>query len=370
MSKIPLVDLGAQWAEIADDVRLGWDAVLADTAYVGGVAVAEFEVAYAAYIGVAHCIGVGNGTDAIELALRACGVGNGDEVILPTNTFVATAEAVVRAGATPVLVDVDPEFLLIDPDRVADAITARTRAIIPVHLFGQTAPVEKLAPLAAQCGAVIVEDAAQSQGATRFGRKAGSLGAIAATSFYPGKNLGAAGDAGAVLTDNTELARRVRLLGAHGSEKKYVHETLGFNSRMDALQAVVLSAKLRRLDDWNAARRMAADRYRALLAEVPGILVPHGAAGNDDVWHLYVVRLPGRDRALTTLDRAGIGAGIHYPTPLHLTEAFAAYGDGAGSLPVAEAAATRILSLPIYPHIAAEAQGRVARDLLWAVTDA
>jgi dTDP-4-amino-4,6-dideoxygalactose transaminase len=368
-ARIPLVDLAAQWAEIAAEVRTGWEAVLADTAYIGGTAVAQFERAYADYIGVSHCIGVGNGTDAIELALRAAGVGAGDEVILPANTFIATAEAVVRVGATPVLVDVDPEHLLIDPARVAETITPRTRAIIPVHLYGQTAPVEELLPLANECGAVIVEDAAQSQGAIRFGRKAGSLGTIAATSFYPGKNLGAAGDAGAVLTDDPELARRVRLLGAHGSEQKYVHEVLGFNSRLDALQAVVLSAKLRRLDGWNDARRAAADRYHVLLDDVPGVVAPRNARGNVDVWHLYVIQVPDRDRVLAELKDRGVGAGIHYPTPLHLTKPFLALGAGSGTFPVAEAAAERILSLPLYPHVTARLQQHVVDALVTAVAD-
>ncbi len=367
--QIPLVDLGAQWAEIADEVHAGWDTVLANTAYIGGAAVAEFEAAYACYLGVAHCVGVGNGTDAIELALRAAEVGPGDEVVLPANTFIATAEAVVRAGATPVLVDVDPEQLLIDPVRVAEAITPRTRAIVPVHLFGQTAPVERLLPLAQECGAVIVEDAAQSQGATRFGRRAGSLGTIAATSFYPGKNLGAAGDAGAVLTGDPELARRVRLLSAHGSEQKYVHETLGFNSRMDALQAVVLAAKLRRLDGWNDARRAAADRYAALLGEASNIVLPRSAVGNGDVWHLYVVRVAHRDRVLARLGDLGVGAGIHYPAPLHLTKPFAGLGGGTGTFPVAEAAAEQILSLPLYPHLTATLQRHVVDALVTALRD-
>ncbi len=368
-AKVPLVDLAAQWAEIADEVKEGWEAILSRTAYIGGTAVAEFEAAYAEYIGVEHCIGVGNGTDAIELALRAVGVGPGDEAILPANTFIATAEAVVRAGATPVLVDVDPEHLLIDPARVAEAITPRTRAIIPVHLYGQTAPVEELLPLARGCGAVIVEDAAQSQGATRFGRKAGSLGTIAATSFYPGKNLGAAGDAGAVLTDDPELARRVRLLGAHGSAQKYVHETLGFNSRMDALHAVVLSAKLRRLDAWNAARQAAADRYVESLADTADVAVPRSANGNGDVWHLYVVQVPNRDRVLAALGESGVGAAVHYPTPIHLTQPFATVSQGAGTFPVAERTATQVLSLPLYPHITPDLQQYVVDELVEALLD-
>ncbi|WP_037365168.1 DegT/DnrJ/EryC1/StrS family aminotransferase [Nakamurella lactea] len=365
--KVPLVDLAAQQAEIADEVREGWDAVLAATAFIGGPQVAEFEQAYAREIGVEYCVGVGNGTDALEFALRAAGVDSTGEVILPANTFIATAEAVVRIGAKPVLVDVDPTYLLIDPDRVAEAVTERTQAIVPVHLFGQTAPVELLEPLAAECGAVIVEDAAQSQGARRHGKAAGSFGIAAGTSFYPGKNLGAAGDAGAVLTNDPDLARRARLLGAHGSEKKYVHETIGFNSRLDTLQAVVLSAKLKRLAAWNQLRRTVADYYAELLADLPEVVLPRPLDGNEDVWHLYVVQVDRRDEVLGALQATGIGAGIHYPDPVHLTPAFADLGQGEGCFPVAEAAAGRILSLPVYPHLTRPQQAYVADALRSAV---
>ncbi|MFT4287064.1 DegT/DnrJ/EryC1/StrS family aminotransferase [Nocardioides sp.] len=364
---VPFLDLAAQYDEVADQIRLGLDAVFARTAFVGGAEVAEFEREYADYLGVEHCVGVGNGTDALELALRALGVGPGGEVILPANTFIATAEAVSAVGATPVLVDVDEEHLLIDPDAVAAAVTERTRAIVPVHLFGQTAPMGRLVAIATAAGVPVVEDAAQSQGARKNGHPAGSLGTVAATSFYPGKNLGAAGDGGAVMTDDAELAQRVRVLSAHGSPSKYVHEVVGRNSRLDTVQAVVLLAKLARLEKWNELRRGAADRYAELLADVPGVRVPRSAAGNEDVWHLYVVRVADRDRVLAELGAAGIGAGIHYPTPVHLTGAYAHLGLGPGSFPVAERAATEILSLPMYPHLSAEQQERVADALRRAV---
>ncbi|MGO4383798.1 DegT/DnrJ/EryC1/StrS family aminotransferase [Specibacter sp. RAF43] len=359
MEKLPLVDLPAQQAEIYDDIRSEVEEVLRSAAFIGGPAVGRFEREYAEYTGTGHCIGTGNGTDALELALRACGVGTGDEVILPVNTFVATAEAVARIGAVPVLVDVDPEQLLIDPARVADALGARTRAIVPVHLFGQLAPMDQIQQLADSCGAVVVEDAAQSQGARRNTKVSGSFGLAAATSFYPGKNLGAAGDAGAVTTDDPDVAAQVRMLGGHGSSSKYVHDVVGMNSRLDTLQAVVLSAKLRRLDGWNAMRRAAVQRYAELLADVPGVKIPVSAPGNEDVWHLYVVQVQDRDGALHELHAAGIGAGIHYPTPVHLTKAFSYLGRGAGDFPVAEAAAGRILSLPLFPHITAGQQERV-----------
>jgi dTDP-4-amino-4,6-dideoxygalactose transaminase len=365
--RVPLVDLGAQQEEIADEVRIGLDEVFAATAFIGGPAVAGFEREYAALVGSAHCIGVANGTDALELALRAAGVEPGGEVVLPANTFIATAEAVSRIGAVPVLVDVDDDHLLVDPSAVELAVTDRTQAIVPVHLFGQTAFVEQLEPLARAAGVSVVEDAAQSQGATRHGRGAGSLGLVAATSFYPGKNLGAAGDAGAVTTDDPEIARMVRLLAAHGSPTKYVHDVVGMNSRLDTVQAVVLRAKLARLEKWNDLRRLAAARYDRLLADVAGVRRPASAVANEDVWHLYVVRVADRDRVLAALDAAGVGAGIHYPTPVHLTGAYAGLGLGEGSFPVAEAAAREILSLPLYPHITPAQQEYVVEVLTQAV---
>ncbi|GAB2760471.1 DegT/DnrJ/EryC1/StrS family aminotransferase [Sinomonas soli] len=366
---VPFVDLAAQQQEIAADVVPDVLEVLATGSFIGGPQVAAFEEEYARFAGTRACVGVANGTDALELALRAVGVGPGGEVILPANTFVATAEAVVRAGARPVLVDVDPESLLIDADSVDRAVGPRTQAIVPVHLFGQVAPVEELLPIAVACGAAVVEDAAQSQGARRFGRRAGSLGDIAATSFYPGKNLGAAGDAGAVTTHDGLLADRVRLLAGHGSRVKYVHEAVGCNSRLDAVQAVVLRAKLRRLDGWNARRRAAALRYSSLLEGVPGVRAPRSLPGNEDVWHLYVVRVPEgrRARLQAALAEAGISTGIHYPTPVHLTEAFSYLGYAPGDFPVAEAAAEQILSLPMFPHITDGQVERVAAAVRGAV---
>lgn len=367
---IPLVDLAAQHAEVDDEVRAGLDEVFATTAFVGGPAVDRFEAAYAAHAGVAHCVGVANGTDALELALRAAGVGPGDEVVLPANTFVATAEAASRIGAVPVPVDVDPVHLLLDPAAVRAAVGPRTGAVVPVHLFGQVAPVEELAKIAADAGVPLVEDAAQAQGARRSGRPAGGFGVAAGTSFYPGKNLGAAGDAGAVTTDDADVARTVRVLAAHGSARKYDHEAVGMNSRLDAVQAVVLAAKLRRLDGWNAARRAAAARYTALLDGVAGVRTPVSAPGNEDVWHLYVVQVDDRDRVLAALHAAGIGAGVHYPVPVHLTGAYRHLGLGPGSCPVAEAAAGRILSLPLHPHLTAAQQERVVGVLADAVGEA
>ncbi|MDQ0771327.1 dTDP-4-amino-4,6-dideoxygalactose transaminase [Pseudarthrobacter defluvii] len=364
LQPVPLVDLVAQQAEIHEEVMAELADVLSSAAFIGGPAVSAFEEAYASFVGARHCVGVANGTDALELALRAGGVRPGGEVILPANTFIATAEAISRIGALPVPVDIDPAYLLIDPDAVAAAATSRTQAIVPVHLFGQTAFVERLIPVANACGAVVIEDAAQSQGATRFGKHAGTWGLAAGTSFYPGKNLGAAGDAGAVLTDNPAVAAQVRLLGAHGSSEKYRHEAVGFNSRLDTVQAVVLKAKLARLLSWNLRRRAAAERYAALLADVPGVQFPLEAPGNVDVWHLYVVRVQHRDQVLAALHRAGIQAGIHYPVPVHMSGAYA--GASSGSFPVAEEAAGQILSLPLFPHITEQQQERVVEVLVEA----
>jgi dTDP-4-amino-4,6-dideoxygalactose transaminase len=361
---IPLVDLSAQHAAVASEVAQGWQLAIAQNAFIGGPQVAAFEHEFAEFSMAAHCVGVANGTDAIEIALRALGVGPGDECILPANTFVATAEAVCRAGAKPVLVDcADDGTYLIDASAIEAAATERTRAIIPVHLYGQAAPVERLSPLADRIGAWVVADAAQAQGASRNGACVGNIGHAAATSFYPGKNLGAYGDAGAVLTGSDDLAARMRIIRDHGSPRKYEHELPGVNSRLDALQAVVLSAKLRRLAGWNAARREAAARYDAMLAGIDEVVLPRTLAGNEHVWHLYVVRVPDRDRVVKELHANGIGAGIHYPVPVHLTPAFAHLGYAEGAFPNAERAAMQILSLPLFAEITLRQQERVVSVL-------
>ena len=364
MGSIPLVNLSAQHEAVAAEVAEGWQEVLDQTTFIGGAPARAFEREYAEFSGVQHCVGVANGTDAIEIALRALGIGPGDECILPANTFIATAEAVARAGATPVLVDCAGDgSYLIDVDAVAAAVTPSTRAIVPVHLYGQAAPLEQLRPIAEQFGGWIVADAAQAQGARRDGSPVPVLADVTATSFYPGKNLGAYGDAGAVLTGSAGLAERSRMIAGHGARRKYEHEVLGFNSRMDTLQAVVLSAKLRRLAGWNAGRRAAAGRYDDLLAGIEEVVRPRTLPGNEHVWHLYVVRVPNRDQVLKELQAGGIGAGIHYPVPIHLTPAFAGLGYPEGSFPVTEQAAGQLLSLPLFAEISAGQQARVAGAL-------
>lgn len=362
---VPLVDLGWQRDQIAAEVSEGMARVIATTAFIGGPDVGAFEQEFAAFTGRAHCIGLGNGTDALEFALRAAGIGPGDAVAVPANTFVASAEAVARAGADTVLVDVDDEHLLMDPEAL-EAVAGRVRAVVPVHLFGQMAPMTRITEIARRHDLVVVEDAAQAQGATHRGIAMGGWGTATGTSFYPGKNLGAYGDAGAVTTDDAELARSVRLLAAHGSEVKYQHPVLGFNSRLDTLQAVVLRAKLARLADWNQLRRDAVARYEDLLGDVDGVRLPGVAEGNEHVWHLYVVRVARREEVLAELNAAGVGAGIHYPVPVYRTGGFLAPAD-AGRFPVTERAAGEILSLPLFPGITSSQQERVAEVLTAAV---
>jgi dTDP-4-amino-4,6-dideoxygalactose transaminase len=365
---IPLVDLRKAHAEVADEIDAGMREVLDGAAFINGPAVKAFEHEYAEFSGVPYCVGVANGTDAIELALRAAEVPAGAQVVLPANTFVATAEAVVRAGARPVLTDVDPDHLLMDPSALAAAAGPDTAAVIPVHLYGQMAPMRAIADLAAQRGAVVIEDAAQAQGATQSGHSPAALSVAAATSFYPGKNLGAYGDAGAVLTGSETIADRLRLLRDHGSARKYEHATFGCNSRLDSLQAAVLRVKLRHLAAWNERRRRAAARYDEMLAGIDDVTLPLTSRENDHVWHLYVIRVPRRDAVLELLHELGIQAGIHYPVPVHLQPAFRSLGYGPGDFPVTEAAAASIISLPLYPQITPDQQLRVAEAVRKAMT--
>ena len=359
--RVPLVDLSRQHQEIAVEVAEGLDEVFENTAFIQGPQVAEFEAQFAAFCGVRHCVGVGSGTDALELALRALSIGPGDEVIVPANSFIASALAAVRAGVAVRLVDSDPVTHLIDVAQVDRAISAHTRAVMPVHLYGQIAPIEQLADVVGDV--VIIEDAAQSQGATRHDKGIGSFGVVAGTSFYPGKNIGAYGDAGAVLTNEDSVADSVRKLGNWGSDRKYHHPEAGFNSRMDTLQAVVLKAKLARLASWNDERALAAKRYDLMLGDVERVRLPVTLDGNAHVWHLYVVHVPDRDQVLAGLQAHGVGAGIHYPIPIHLQGAMSDLGHGPGDFPVAEAAASSILSLPLFPGITDQEQEYVVERL-------
>lgn len=365
MTQVPLVDLAWQHQRIAREVEAGVADVIRRGAFVLGEEVERFERAFAKFCGVEHCIGVGNGTDALELAIRALGIGRGDRVVVPVNSFVASAVAVLRAGADVVFVDCDEEFGLIDVERVATVLDQSVKAVMPVHLYGQMAPVERIAEVVGDL--FIIEDAAQSHGARRYGAVAGSIGEVAATSFYPAKNLGAYGDAGAVLTSSDDLADRVRRLRSWGSDHKYLHPEAGFNSRLDTLQAVVLLAKLRRLAEWNALRAVAAQRYIEMLADVPEVRLPCVLEGNEHVWHLFVIRVPNRDEVVARLRDLGIEVGMHYPLPLHLQGAMRRYGHRAGDFPVAERWAQEVVSLPLYPGIDEATQERVVDGLLHAL---
>lgn len=357
--KVPLVDLKIQYERIKDEVQEAWDEIFSNTSYVLGPAVTAFEEEFARYCGVEHCIGVANGGDALELCLRALDIGAGDEVIIPANTFAATAMAVLQAGATPVAVDVDEAYHLIDPDRIAEAIGPRTRAIIPVHLFGQLAPMEPILAIAKEHGLKVIEDAAQCQGATQNGMHAGQFGDMAATSFYPGKNLGAFGDGGAVLTRDPNLAARVRRLRNYGGIAKYEHIESGRNSRLDTLQAAVLRVKLRHLEAWNTERVQAAGEYANLLSSRSNVELPSVAPCNEHVWHLYVVKVHTRDEILRALNDAGIGAGIHYPA----TVAAVPGVRSEEHLPVATDLSRRILSLPLFPGMTPEQIASVSHSL-------
>jgi dTDP-4-amino-4,6-dideoxygalactose transaminase len=346
---IPLLDLDAVHAPLRGALDVAWKTVLEHGRFVGGPEVAAFEADFARYCGSTHCVGVANGTDAIELVLAGLGIGPGDEVVVPANTFVATAEAVRTVGAVPRFVDVRPDTLLIDVDAVAAAIGPRTAAIIAVHLYGQMADVDRLARLAERHGVCLIEDAAQAHGARFAGRRAGSVGRAATFSFYPGKNLGALGDGGAVVSDDPDLVSRIRRLADHGrsATRRHVHETSGRNSRLDSLQAAVLGIKLPGLDAANSRRRSAMERYRQHLPQECVPVAVHPLA--EPVHHLAVVRVPDRDAAVAALDAAGIGWGIHYPVPCHQQPAFAEFARS--GCPVAEEAAGQILSLPMFPAL-------------------
>jgi dTDP-4-amino-4,6-dideoxygalactose transaminase len=365
VSRVPFVDLGAGWRAVREEVLAAIAQVLDSGAYVGGPAVGQFEKDFAAACGAEQAVAVKTGTDALLLALRALGVGPGDEVVTAPNSFFATAEAIALAGATPVFADVDDATLLIDPAQVARVVGKKTKAVIPVHLYGQCADVD--AVRAAAGGLPIIEDSCQAHGATRGGRRAGSLGVAAAFSFYPTKNLGALGEGGAVTTSDAGLAARMRALRDHGQTQKHVHEVIGYNARLDTLQCAALGIKLRGLDAAAAGRRRAAAAYRQRLAGVKGVRLVAEAPGNEHVYHLFVVRVADRERVRAKLGERGVDSAIHYPTPIHLQPAFRSLGKGPGSFPVTERAVAEIVSLPMWPEISDEQIARVCDALAEAV---
>ncbi len=350
-TKVPFLDLRTHHRDLKTEILEKWGEVLDTASFIAGPQVQEFENAFAAYCGVKHAIAVANGTDALTLALSALGVGHGDEVITAANSFIATAEAIVHAGATPVFVDVDPRTYNIDIRQIESNITARTKALIPVHLFGQPADMDPILRVAGKYNLPVIEDSAQAHGARYKGRRAGSMGDVGCFSFYPGKNLGACGDAGAVVTNDAHLAMQLKKLRDHGGIKKYQHDRIGYNSRMDTLQAAVLLAKLNDLDARNEMRRAHAETYNQLLSRIPGIVTPVVIDHVESVYHLYVIQLQkGSQNGLQQyLLESGVQTGIHYPTPIHKTTAFSCCGHL--HLPIAEGIAERMLSLPMYPEL-------------------
>lgn len=347
---VPFFDLRAQMRTLGPDLQGAVAAVLDSGSYVLGEPVNRFERIFAACCGVPHAVAVNSGTSALQLALAAAGIGPGDEVITVPMTFVATVAAILYVGATPRLVDIDPVRGTMDPRALARALTPRTRAIIPVHLHGRVADMAPILEIARPRGIMVIEDAAQAHGALYRGRPAGALGDVACFSFYPGKNLGACGEGGALTTANEDLARRVRVLRDWGQEQKYIHAMRGFNFRMDAIQGAILDIKLRHLDGWTAARRDVARRYDRALAEL-GVRVPQAGSDGEHVYHVYAIRVAERDRLREQLADAGVATGIHYPVPVHLQPAYADLGYGRGDFPASEAFAAETLSLPIFPEL-------------------
>lgn len=363
MTQVPFLDLRRHHAPIRDELVAAFEAVLEASAFAGGPFVQQFEKDFAAYCGTRHCVAVGSGTDALWLALLALGVGPGDEVITVPMTFMATAEAITYAGARPVFVDIDRDTYTMDPRLLQQAITSRTRAIIPVHLYGQMADMEPILAIARAHGIPVVEDACQAHGAAYQGRRAGAWGDLGCFSFYPGKNLGALGEGGAVVTNDENLARSVAMLRDHGQARKYYHDRVGWNARMDGLQGAALQIKLKRLEAGNEARRRHATQYRALLADAGGVFLPVERPGSRHVYHLFVVRVPERDRLLRVLGERGVQCGIHYPIPVHLQEAYRDLGWRVGMFPVSEQCAAEVLSLPMFPELTEDQVEFVAQEL-------
>ena len=362
--QVPFLDLKAHHDPIRDEVMAALNEVIDANAFAGGKFVARFEEEYARFCETKFCVGVGNGTDSLWFSLLALGVGPGDEVITPPMTFMATAEAITYAGAKPVFVDIDPKTYTIDVTKIEAAITPRTKAILPVHLFGQSADMDPILALAKKHKLVVIEDAAHAQGTLYKGRKAGSIGQAGSFSFYPGKNLGAWGEAGAVTTSDPALRDALQMFREHGQKKKYHHDVVGWNGRMDGLQGAVLSVKLKYLDKANNGRRRAAVRYNQQLAGTPGIILPVEADYGRHIYHVYAVRVGLRDTILKQLGERGIAAGIHYPVPVHLQNAYANLGYKRGDFPVSEICGDSFLSLHMYPELTDQQIDAVVGELL------
>jgi dTDP-4-amino-4,6-dideoxygalactose transaminase len=366
---VPFLNLRAAHDPLRAELLAAIAEVIDTSAFAGGPFVAKFEADFAAFCKTEHAIGLGNGTDALWLSLLALGVGPGDEVITVPSTFLATAEAITYAGAKPVFVDIEEQTCTMNPELLEKAITPRTKAIIPVHLFGQIADMDPIMQLARQHGLAVIEDACQAHGAEYKGQAAGSIGDTGCFSFYPGKNLGALGEAGAVTTNNAELKQKVQMLRDHGQSRKYYHAVVGWNARMDGFQGAALQIKLRHLAKGNAARREHARRYDELLGNVEGLIVPQVAPGRVHVYHIYALRVQRRDWVLQTLASRGVACGIHYPVPVHLQEAYSSLGYARGSFPVAERCADEFLSLPMFPELTPEQIDYVGREVSTVVRE-
>jgi dTDP-4-amino-4,6-dideoxygalactose transaminase len=361
--RVPFLDIKLQHEPLRTEIRSAIDAVIDSSSFAGGPFVETFEAEFAAYCESRHAVGVGTGTEALWLTLLAMGVGPGDEVITVPSTFMATAEAITYCGARPVFIDIDESTYNMDPEELENAITPRTRAIIPVHLFGQPADMDPIMEIARRHGLRVVEDAAQAHGAEYKGRRAGSIGDAACFSFYPGKNLGAFGEAGAVVTNDDALRDKIRILRDHGQIRKYHHTVVGWNCRMDGIQAAVLQIKLRHLDAGNRRRRAIAARYDRELSGLPGIVTPARPAWNRHVYHIYAIRLPERDEVIRSLGEKGVGSGIHYPIPVHLQGAYRSLGYERGAFPRAEKCAEEFVSLPMFPELTAQQVDYVVQTL-------
>jgi dTDP-4-amino-4,6-dideoxygalactose transaminase len=357
---VPFLDLKAQYLPIKDEIHTALDGVLEKTAFAGGPFVAQFEKEFAAFCGTEHAVGVGNGTDALWMALLAFGVKPGDEVITVPDTFIATCEAISYCGATPVFVDVDEKSYNMDPALLEAAITPKTKGIIPVHLFGQMADMDPIMEIAKKHKLFVIEDASQAHGSLYKEKIAGSIGDAGCFSFYPGKNLGAYGEAGAVVTNNSALADKMRMYRDHGSSKKYYHQVIGWNARMDGFQGAVLSVKLKYLPQWNEARRKNAALYNQLFAGTDGIITPTEMTHAKHVYHVYALRVKNRDALISALGEKGIGTNVHYPVPIHLQNAYEFMGLKQGSYPVAEKCASEFVSLPMFAELTEEQINYVA----------
>jgi dTDP-4-amino-4,6-dideoxygalactose transaminase len=360
--KVPFLDLKAQYVSIKDEISAAIQQVFDRTAFAGGPFVAQFEKEFATFCNTQYAVGVGSGTEALWLALLGLGIGPGDEVITVSNTFIATAEAISYCGAKPVFVDVEEDTYNMNPYLLEAAITTKTKAIIPVHLFGQTADMDPIMEIARKHKLFVIEDASQAHGAEYKGKTAGSIGDTGCFSFYPGKNLGAYGEAGAVITNNPDLDKKIRMLRDHGQAEKYHHDLVGWNGRMDGLQGAILSAKLKYLNAWNEARRRNAKLYNGMLGKV-GIVVPLESPHNKHVYHIYAIRVQNRDSLISALAEKDIQCGIHYPIPLHMQNAYKAPGLGEGSFPVTENVTSEFVSLPMFPELSREQIDYVAAEI-------